>query len=440
MSKRIGELLLDRGLLTKAQLQTALRTQEFFGGHLGSIFIELGFMKEEALGEALAESSNVRYAPPEFLDGIPPEILSLLRKQLAEKYRAVPIRSQNNEIHLAMLHPKDRRALIDIGTATGMTVVPYITPEFRIFDALERYYNVARDRPRRIMMEPSNDPFGTPPPPAPQEAAPEPRVEMAGMATGPSEERGLDGLPLDAEYSMDESFFDLQHTRRETEQILQRLPQDLSDWGNAETAPPGPQGAMHSPPTPLHGPTPTSGMGSASPVAVPEAPEPLAGLNPLALNARRFLEARTRDEIAEVLLQVTQRFFQRRLLFILQRDRIVGWDGCGSGVPRERIKRVLLPMDSLSLFTAVKVGSRPMVGPVADVPANRRLFNDLGMDIPSEVVLLPIRIKGRVVAILYSDNGSQPVGSIDVDLLRRFTMQAAIALEILILRSKLLSF
>jgi hypothetical protein len=61
------------------------------------------------------------------------------------------------------------------------------------------------------------------------------------------------------------------------------------------------------------------------------------------------------------------------------------------------------------------------------------------MDIPPEVVLLPVRIKDRVVAILYGDNGSRPVGTVDVELLRRFTLQAALALEILILRGKLLS-
>jgi len=160
---------------------------------------------------------------------------------------------------------------------------------------------------------------------------------------------------------------------------------------------------------------------------------------PLADNARLLLQAQNRDEIGQVLLQVTERFFRRRLLFILQRDRIVGWDGAGDGVAREDVKRVLLPLDSLSLFTAVKVGSRPMIGPVADVPANRRLFHEMRLGFPAEVVLFPIRIRDRVVAIYYGDNATQPVGSVDVDLLRRITLQAALALEILLLRGKLLA-
>ena len=51
------------------------------------------------------------------------------------------------------------------------------------------------------------------------------------------------------------------------------------------------------------------------------------------------------------------------------------------------------------------------------------------------------KISGQINrAVLYGDNGTQSIGRLDVDLLRRFTMQSAIALEILILRTKLLSF
>ncbi len=82
MSKKIGQLLIEQGLLTKAQLQTALRTQEFFGGHLGSIFIELGFLREQALGEALSQATGVLYSPPQYLEGIPSEVHQLIPLQL----------------------------------------------------------------------------------------------------------------------------------------------------------------------------------------------------------------------------------------------------------------------------------------------------------------------------------------------------------------------
>ena len=428
MSKKIGQLLMEQGLLTEPQLQTALRTQEFFGGHLGSIFIELGFLEEQVLGDALSQATGVQYSPPEYLEGIPPEVYQLIPASLAEKHKIIPLRVEHGRLHLAMLYPKDLRATNQIASIVGLAVVPYITPEFRIFEALERYYRIKRKRSRAIAMDMATE-----------------EVDLASLSVSQAQptatskpstmprnedgvELGLDGLPLDAEFSLDELYFQTQDTRPETEERLPQLPQDLNQRQDAAPQPEAPAAVAQPAPPPGVVQTPAS--------AAETAPD----INPLAHSARRLLQAQNRDQIGEILLQVTERFFQRRLLFILQRDRIVGWDGSGTGVSREQVQRVLLPVDSLSLFTAVKVGSRPLVGPVADVPANRRLFHDLGMEIPAEVVLIPIHIKGRVVAILYGDNAARPVGSVDVDLLRRFTLQAAVALEILILRGKLLSF
>jgi hypothetical protein len=424
MSKRIGEVLMERGLLTRAQLQTALRTQEFFGGHLGSIFIELGFLKEQTLGDALAQGAGVRYAPPEALEGISREVHAVLSRELADKHQVVPLRVQGRQLHLAMLNPTDLEAMEEIASLTGLTVVPYLALEFRLREALERYYDIIRQRAARIEVE------------APEEEVDLTRLEAATPAQTPSAapggdaswspepEIGLDGLPLHPEFNVERALTTPGPSGGpDSEGLLEQLPRNLEEWHGSGDEPP--VEAVTAPPV-ATGPD--------------ESPAPFATAeNPLAESARRLLQAEGRDQVAEILLQVTERFFRRRLLFIVQRDRIAGWEGRGEGVTRERVKSAVLPMDALSLFTAVKVGSRPMIGPVADVPANRGLFRDLGMDIPPEVVLLPVRIKDRVVAILYGDNGDQPVGSVDVDLLRRFTLQAAIALEILILRGKLLS-
>ncbi len=419
MSKKIGQFLMEQGHLTKAQLQTALRTQEFFGGHLGSIFIEFGFIKEQVLGDALSQVTGVQYSPPEYLEGIPPEVYELIPASLADKHKVIPLRVEHGRLHLAMLHPKDLRAINQIGSLVGLAVVPYITPQFRIFEALERYYRIKPKRSRAIAMDMSDEEVDL----ASLGASQAQPTATLRPGTVPAKrdgvEVGLDGLPLDAEFN-DELYYRPQHTGPEIEEPLPQLPQAPRPETPAAAAQPAP---------------PPGGVPAPAPAA-----ETAPQANPLASSARRFVQAQNRDQIGEILLQVTERFFQRRLMFILQRDRIVGWDGSGEGVSREQVKRVLLPMDSLSLFTVVKVGSKPMVGPVADVPANRRLFHDLGMEIPAEVILIPIHIKGRVVAIFYGDNAARPVGSVDVDLLRRFTMQAGVALEILILRGKLLSF
>ena len=155
---RLGELLIDQGLLTDVQLRTALRTQEFFGGHLGSILIDLGFIQESSLGETLSRAAGVRYAPPDLLEEIPDEVVQSLPAKVADRHKAVPIRIQQKRLHLAMLDPKDLVGLDEISYLTGMVVVPYVSPEFRIYRALERYYGVQRLRPDRISISGKVDP------------------------------------------------------------------------------------------------------------------------------------------------------------------------------------------------------------------------------------------------------------------------------------------
>lgn len=412
---RLGELLIQQGLLNEAQLRTALRTQEFFGGHLGSILIDLGFVEEPALGETLSRAAGVRYASPELLENIPDQVIQVLPAKVADRHKVVPIRIQERRLHLAMLNPRDLVGLDEIAYLTGMVVIPYVAPEFRVFRALERYYGLRRERTDRISVsgQVDMDPPATPalaPAPEPAEA-----VE-AGV--------GLDGLPLDAEMPHD-SVVHGAPPNGSPDPILDRLPRSLDEWreGAAVEDPPVPAAAV-------------SAWGGAvddpgAPAAVPETDDPLRE------PAERLLSAVTRDEIARVVLEVAGRLFRRRLLFFLQRDRIVGWDGGGDGVSRERLRNVLLPRESLSLFSAVQDGDGPFRGPVADVPANRRLFQDLGLDPPQEAFLLPLMLKGRVVSVLYGDNGGAPLDEVDLHLLGRLRLQASIALEILILRNKL---
>jgi hypothetical protein len=432
MGQRLGDLLIERGLLTPSQLKTALRTQEFFGGHLGSILIELGFLDERTLGETLARSAGVRYAPSDVLVDIPDEVIKVLPAKVAERHKAIPIRIQERRLHLAMLNPRDLLSLDEIAYLTGMVVVPYVAPEYRIYEALERYYSVVRLRPERITVTAKVDPSDLVRDESHGGAASAPA--RASRQQSQHGSVGLDGLPLDAEVDLAGASFAGTTPQPRTEQILDQLPRSLSEWREgAVAADPSPAASL-APPVPSLRPRPREAAVPAEPPAVaPSAREPLGE------TAERLLAAETREDIAEILLNAAGRFFRRRLLFVVQRDRIVGWDGWGDQIARERVKNVLLPVESLSLFTPVRSSAIPFRGPVADLPANRRLFEDLGMKPPAEVALLPLLIKDRVVAVLYGDNGTAPLSSLDLEQLRRQTMQAAMALEILILRSKILS-
>jgi hypothetical protein len=82
-------------------------------------------------------------------------------------------------------------------------------------------------------------------------------------------------------------------------------------------------------------------------------------------------------------------------------------------------------------------GSDFYFGPVPELPANRQFYRDLSVPTPDRVLLVPILIKGRLIALLYGDNGVGRREEPDIALFRRVAQKASLALEILILRNKI---
>ncbi|MEE9218682.1 MAG: hypothetical protein V3U98_06410 [Acidobacteriota bacterium] len=396
---KIGELLIERGKLTRKQLDAALRNQGFFREHLGTTLFKMGFVDEETLGVALSELASVPYAPPAMFENLPASLVSLLPTKLAEKHDVVPLKLEGRKLHLAMLNPRDLLVLDEIAFITGYTIQPWIAPEFRLYDALERNYNVVSKRRRTITLsgsgtfpvargaprrERSRTASETAPIKARQLArASSPPAPPAAPAAPAAPELGLDGRPLDA------------------------LP---------EIGPPLP---------PIHEPE--------SPPAEPA----LRDMRSLEEAGRALQQAETRDDVAEAVLGYAGAHLKRVALFILQKERVIGWSGRGQGVVPERIKELQLSLRSPSIFSALGNGKMHYLGGVPDNSSNRELYRVLGGSPPDFILLAPINIKGRAVAALYADDGGGPLSSQLEDLLKLGRM-AAIALEILILRTKIM--
>jgi hypothetical protein len=141
---RLGEFLIQKGVINKAQLEQALRAQLIFGGHLGTCLMEMGLIDEQILGESLAAIFRVRYAPPALFADVPRSVIETMTQRLVEKYHAVPFERTNRMLHLAMIDPKNLPALDEISFATACKIEPWVAPEARIFQVMERYYDIPR--------------------------------------------------------------------------------------------------------------------------------------------------------------------------------------------------------------------------------------------------------------------------------------------------------
>ena len=75
---RIGELLIQAGLITASQLQSALTAQRIFGGRLGTNLVEHGFVSEVDLARVLARQLGITMVDPGALADIDPRLIALV--------------------------------------------------------------------------------------------------------------------------------------------------------------------------------------------------------------------------------------------------------------------------------------------------------------------------------------------------------------------------
>jgi type IV pilus assembly protein PilB len=139
---RIGELLVQRGNIDQAQLQSALAHQRRWGGRLGRAIVQLGFMKERAMLETLSEQLDVPYL--EIGDRpIPRQVLRLVPEKLIRSRKVLPLElvgsTRRGPLVVALADPADLRVIDEIAFATGMPVKPVLVSEWDIDRAIAQH-------------------------------------------------------------------------------------------------------------------------------------------------------------------------------------------------------------------------------------------------------------------------------------------------------------
>ena len=148
-SLKLGELLVKHQMISEAQLANALRAQHIFGGRLGTNLVELGYLTESLLVGFLGAQLNIPAVKGAELDEIKDEVVKLLSKVVAQKFKVIPISENGKTLRLAMADPTHLKAIDEVSFATGFTIEPLVAPELLITYALEKYYGV--DRPVRYV-------------------------------------------------------------------------------------------------------------------------------------------------------------------------------------------------------------------------------------------------------------------------------------------------
>ena len=145
--KRLGDLLVEVGVITEEQLGTALEMQknEKKGEKLGNVLIELGVTTEQQIMEALQQQLGIESIDLSSIR-IQDEIIKLMDESVLRKYSLIPFafsEKNPNILKVAMSDPLDIRAMDDISIITGFQIERCVTVPSDIAAAIDRYYGNA---------------------------------------------------------------------------------------------------------------------------------------------------------------------------------------------------------------------------------------------------------------------------------------------------------
>jgi hypothetical protein len=136
--------------------------------------------------------------------------------------------------------------------------------------------------------------------------------------------------------------------------------------------------------------------------------------------AARVDVAETRDDVMEALVGLAQRFFRRVICFIVREPWAIGWSGTGEGMDRSLATSLRIPLDRPSVFGTVVREKTPFIGRLGPEEEDQRFLKALSKKPSTSAALIPVNVLGRVVNLIYGDNGAS--GQVRTDLGELFAL------------------
>ena len=442
MAKKLGEILLEREWLAPEQLSAALKHQKMFGGRLGTCLLELNLLSEERLTKALSEQLSVPAANLEALRQVDEGVLGLVPAKMACRARVVPIEKYSTEASVVMLDPRDLITQDELAFVTSRRLKVLVAPEVRILEALERHYSCdvetrfsriwdRLNRARFLWQEETKaQPAPTTPAPARTAGpAPEPAQAPRAAAQHPypeyPPERKAPPAPTDATVRRPTP---LSRPQQPSAAPIESIPFE-------PPAPAAPPSAVEAPPQPPSAAAvlPEAGLTSREatrPLRLPRTAVDLPDLQAL------LEEIEERDEIAHAVLLYLRKRFQRVLLFMVRGGEVAGWVGAGAGVDGDALESFAVDFGRPSLFLNLREGSPFYRGPLPRMDSHQALAKLWGGRFPKECLLLPVRLRDRLVAVIYLDQTSAGLGGLDLDAMQQVARATGHAFEVFLMRKK----
>ena len=138
--KRLGDLLVEAGLLTEEQLATTLSNKSA-NEKIGDALLREGFITEQQLIEVLEFQLGIPHINL-YKYAIEEDAVKLVPKELARRHLLMPVRIDGNKLLVAMADPMDYFAIEELRMTTGYEIVPGIASKASLYRTINKYYEI----------------------------------------------------------------------------------------------------------------------------------------------------------------------------------------------------------------------------------------------------------------------------------------------------------
>ncbi len=366
-SIRIGQLLLQRGLVVASQIEVAAGVQRLRGGRLGSWLVVQGAAPADLVAQGLGEQQSVLAASERAVLGVTTGTLGVVPRNFCERYGILPLLVQKGTLHLAMLEPGKLDLVDHLGQVLGCAIQPYAVAEVLLSRALDRYYQIpvldcykhpvtgpmpATDAARQTAPAATRPPPSAPAPAAGSGGGDELQLVFLDEAVDKAAAADVDGFDIDVDLDdlsaedLSGSFFDLKLSA-----------------------------------------TDQQGDGDDEPVSIDDV---LGGLR----------AATDRQTVLTQLLRPTMSELSLVVVFRPVKELAVALGAWGTVLDNEKVRQLRLPLLTPSLVQRCHDEQVVVRGAASEDALQPMIANYLGTEAPSEACVAPVLIKNKVVNLL----------------------------------------
>lgn len=151
MKRRLGEILFQKGLITKEDVEHALIEQQQTKRPIGEILVEQGKVSEKNMLMALGEQLHIDFVDLKKVE-ITPDAVKIIPAKLATYYKIMPIERENGTIKVAVNDPFNHWPLDDIEVNVGYHPKMVLACRDDILEAIRKHYGVGAETVEKIMV------------------------------------------------------------------------------------------------------------------------------------------------------------------------------------------------------------------------------------------------------------------------------------------------